>query len=366
MKNCRFLQGAGTSQATIGRIRQACKYGQPLTELILNYRKDGVPFWSLFRLIPLRNANGKLKYLLGAQENVTNVLSATPDLAHLLDDKLDPYVMAPRPPFEHDLAGTQMHDTGEAMRNYLKSLDRGATTDKPANSSPRPSTPNRSMLSVQGWGQNVGNSPVLGGNNNSSPTAGSSSPTPRPRSANRDMHLHAAAALAFDGTMGTVNPARGGGQSWSQAPVHPRPTTSNSIFARPDTAYSMVDTKGREDAQLSLAEKTKAFNEASSHYLVLDSTCDMVLFHSANLPATIRVGSSFPDLIGSQLAQQFKSTVTRGDRADIRSASLAVPPIQDPEGIWRGGVKLAVTPLKDQINEVGAVIVLISNNALRK
>lgn len=51
MRNCRFLQGPGTSQATIGRIRQACKYGQPLTELILNYRKDGVPFWSLFRLI---------------------------------------------------------------------------------------------------------------------------------------------------------------------------------------------------------------------------------------------------------------------------------------------------------------------------
>lgn len=51
MHNCRFLQGAGTSQATVARIRQACKYGLPLTELILNYRKDGVPFWSLFRLI---------------------------------------------------------------------------------------------------------------------------------------------------------------------------------------------------------------------------------------------------------------------------------------------------------------------------
>lgn len=308
----------------------------------------------------MRNANGKLKYLLGAQENVTNVLSATPDLAHLLDDALDPCVMAPRPPFEHDLSTTQMHDTGEAMRSYLKSLDRGASTEKPADTLPRAAVPNAAMLSAQGWGQQFpGGSPVLGANNISNPAA---SPAPRPRSANRDMHLHAAAALAFDGTMGTVTPARGstpGG--WSQAPIHPRPTTSNSIFARPDTAYSMVDTKGKEEAQLSLAEKTKAFNEASSHYLILDSTCDTVLFHSANLPPSIRVGSNFPELTGPQLSQQIKSKVAKAERFDVRSAPLAIPQPHDPEGIWRGGVKLSVTPLKDQINEVGAVIVLISN-----
>lgn len=274
--------------------------------------------------------------------------------------------MAPRPPFEHDLAGTQMHDTGEAMRNYLKSLDRGAAPEKPKNSPPRSSPPSKGMLSAQGWAQQASNSPLLGANNSQLPSTSSLTPTPRPRSANRDMHLHAAAALAFDGTMGTVNPARGGASGWSQAPVHPRPTTSNSIFARPDTAYSMVDTKGKEDAQLSLAEKTKAFNEASSHFLVLDSTCDLVLFHSANLPATIRTGSSFPELIGPQLAQQVKAKVAKSERIDVRSASLAVPHPHDPEGIWRGGVKLAVTPLKDQINEVGAVIVLISNNSLSK
>lgn len=271
--------------------------------------------------------------------------------------------MAPRPPFEHDLAGAQMHDTGEAMRAYLKSLDRTTGNEKSAH---RPNTPNKAMLSVQGWGQQLGQSPVLGGSNSPLP-AGSASPTPRPRSANRDMHLHAATALAFDGTMGTVNPARGGSShGWAQAPVHPRPTTSNSIFARPDTAYSMVDTKGKEEAQLSLAEKTKAFNEASSHYLVLDSTGDMILFHSANLPPTIRTGSSFPELIGPQIAKQIREKISKGERLDIRSAPLSVPSPYDPEGIWRGGVKLSVTPLKDQINEVGAVIVLISNNALRQ
>lgn len=313
----------------------------------------------------MRNANGKLKYLLGAQENVTNVLSATPDLAHLLDDGLDPCVMAPRPPFEHDLAETQMHDAGEAMRNYLKSLDKGASTDKKMESIAKSQPSSRSTLNVpaQSQSQQASYSPVLGGQHNALPPTSSSS-TPRPRSANRDMHLHAAAALAFDGAMGHISPARAGGggsQGWAQSPVHPRPPTSSSIFARPDTAYSMVDTKGKEEAELSLAEKTKAFNEASSHYLVLDSTCDTVLFHSANLPGTIRVGANFPELIGPQLSQQVKAKIGKAERLDVMSASLAVPQIYDPEGLWRGGVKLAVTPLKDQINEVGAVIVLISS-----
>lgn len=274
--------------------------------------------------------------------------------------------MAPRPPFEHDLAETQMQDTGEAMRNYLKSLDRTAVPDKAHTSIPQPGTPKLSSLAapVQRPSSLMTNSPVLGPNSGLPHHSGSAS-TPRPRSANRDMHLHAAAALAFDGTMGTVNPVRGnaaagGFQSWSQAPVHPRPASSGSIFARPDTAYSMVDTKGKEDAQLSLAEKTKAFNEASSHYLILDSTCDTVLFHSANLPSTIRVGSNFPELIGPQLTQQIKAKMAQAQRFDVPSASLAVPQMYDPEGLWRVGVKLAVTPLKDQINEVGAIIVLIS------
>lgn len=51
MRNCRFLQGPGTAPAVVDRIRQACKNGTPVTEMLLNYRKDGVPFWSLLRII---------------------------------------------------------------------------------------------------------------------------------------------------------------------------------------------------------------------------------------------------------------------------------------------------------------------------
>ena len=51
MRNCRFLQGPGTAPAVVDRIRSACKNGTHVTEMLLNYRKDGVPFWSLLRII---------------------------------------------------------------------------------------------------------------------------------------------------------------------------------------------------------------------------------------------------------------------------------------------------------------------------
>lgn len=51
---CSFLIGPGTSSAAIDRIRNACVEGLHITELLLNYRKDGVPFWSLLRIIVSR------------------------------------------------------------------------------------------------------------------------------------------------------------------------------------------------------------------------------------------------------------------------------------------------------------------------
>ena len=45
--NCRFLQGPLSDPATVNRIRQAIKDGRESTEVFLNYRHDGTPFWNL-------------------------------------------------------------------------------------------------------------------------------------------------------------------------------------------------------------------------------------------------------------------------------------------------------------------------------
>lgn len=210
-------------------------------------------------LQPLRNASGKLKYLLGAQINVTAVLAATPDLAHLLADELDPMDMPPRPPFEHDMAEAQRQDTNQAMQSYLNSLDRSKQDNqqKKSEAERREIAKKSSMSRLRG-------SPNPSPNRSPKPDASRcpAANTPRPKSANRDMHLQAAAALAFDNTLGAPKgPANGFG--WSGVPASARPTTAVSMFQRPGTAYSVVDTEGKARAQLSLAEQTQAFNDVS-------------------------------------------------------------------------------------------------------
>ena len=44
-RNCRFLQGPATSPEGVQRIRDALNKGDGCTELLLNYKRDGTPFY---------------------------------------------------------------------------------------------------------------------------------------------------------------------------------------------------------------------------------------------------------------------------------------------------------------------------------
>lgn len=69
-KNCRFLQGICTDTETTHQIRESAALGRETVELIVNYRKDGTPFWNLLFICPLFE-RGNLRYHLGAQINVS-------------------------------------------------------------------------------------------------------------------------------------------------------------------------------------------------------------------------------------------------------------------------------------------------------
>ncbi len=69
--NCRFLQGPDTDPAAVAAIRAALRGGQPLTLELLNYRKDGRPFWNRLSLTPLHNEAGVLTHYIGVQTDVT-------------------------------------------------------------------------------------------------------------------------------------------------------------------------------------------------------------------------------------------------------------------------------------------------------
>ena len=59
-RNCRFLQGKNTHREPVEKLRDAIAAGRPCQVELLNYRKDGSPFWNALSLNPVCDENGVL------------------------------------------------------------------------------------------------------------------------------------------------------------------------------------------------------------------------------------------------------------------------------------------------------------------
>ncbi|WP_236610244.1 PAS domain-containing protein [Planococcus halocryophilus] len=68
-RNCRFLQGAGTANEDIEKMRTAIAAEEKVVLTIQNYRKDGSPFWNRLVIDPVR-IEGDL-YFIGTQTDIT-------------------------------------------------------------------------------------------------------------------------------------------------------------------------------------------------------------------------------------------------------------------------------------------------------
>ncbi|KAJ4286078.1 hypothetical protein N0V90_013427 [Kalmusia sp. IMI 367209] len=79
-RNCRFLQGPLTNRNSVARLREAVKEGKELSEVFLNYRRDGSPFMNLLMLAPLLDSRGNLRYFIGAQVDVSGLVRDCTDL----------------------------------------------------------------------------------------------------------------------------------------------------------------------------------------------------------------------------------------------------------------------------------------------
>lgn len=83
-KNCRFMQGPGTRASGIDRIRDAMAKNKEFSELVLNFKKDGRPFWNLIFVAPLLGLDGEVAYQLGGQIDVTEMMETQEDVACVL------------------------------------------------------------------------------------------------------------------------------------------------------------------------------------------------------------------------------------------------------------------------------------------
>jgi PAS domain S-box-containing protein len=70
-RNCRFLQGEGTSPAIVAEMRAAIAEAREFTLEVLNYRKDGSAFWNRLQVSPIHDDDGNLLYFFSSQDDVT-------------------------------------------------------------------------------------------------------------------------------------------------------------------------------------------------------------------------------------------------------------------------------------------------------
>ncbi|KAK7856636.1 phototropin-1 [Quercus suber] len=70
-RNCRFLQGADTDPEDVAKIREALQSGSSYCGRLLNYKKDGTPFWNLLTISPIKDDTGKVLKFIGMQVEVS-------------------------------------------------------------------------------------------------------------------------------------------------------------------------------------------------------------------------------------------------------------------------------------------------------
>ncbi|VXD22698.1 Multi-sensor signal transduction histidine kinase (fragment) [Planktothrix serta PCC 8927] len=70
-KTPRILQGPECSRAVLDQIRAALQQWQSIEVELINYRKDGTPFWVQLNLFPIKNETGWYTHWIAIQRDIT-------------------------------------------------------------------------------------------------------------------------------------------------------------------------------------------------------------------------------------------------------------------------------------------------------
>ncbi len=70
-RNCRFLQGAQTDPRTVAELQEALAEHRPISVEILNYKRDGSPFWNALFVAPVYDPGGEILYWFSSQLDVS-------------------------------------------------------------------------------------------------------------------------------------------------------------------------------------------------------------------------------------------------------------------------------------------------------
>ncbi|MBD2340812.1 PAS domain S-box protein [Calothrix sp. FACHB-156] len=70
-KTPRILQGEQTSRKELAKIRTALQTGSAIKTDLLNYKKDGTPYWIEINIYPIRDEGGTIIYFAAIQRDIT-------------------------------------------------------------------------------------------------------------------------------------------------------------------------------------------------------------------------------------------------------------------------------------------------------
>jgi len=74
-RNCRFLQGPATDPDAIRAIRESINRGVDTAVCLINYKKNGTPFWNQFFIAPLCGTDGRIVNFVGVQCEVKETVA---------------------------------------------------------------------------------------------------------------------------------------------------------------------------------------------------------------------------------------------------------------------------------------------------
>jgi diguanylate cyclase (GGDEF)-like protein/PAS domain S-box-containing protein len=88
-RNPRFLQGPETSQATRVALREAIASGQQAHAEILNYTRQGAPYWVDLSIVPVRDEGGRVTHWIAIERDVSERKAQEQEITRLaMEDHL--------------------------------------------------------------------------------------------------------------------------------------------------------------------------------------------------------------------------------------------------------------------------------------
>jgi len=82
-RNCRFLQGPASDWQAVQKMRKALEAQVETQVDLINYRKDGTPFWCQVTLSPIHDTHGQVTHFVGTQNDVSEGKQLQQQLLHV-------------------------------------------------------------------------------------------------------------------------------------------------------------------------------------------------------------------------------------------------------------------------------------------